>query len=228
MVCQYCNKRLGLIQRLKGQSFCSAEHQELHFGLSFERLRASVSEATPPKVKPLWPPNKAKLPEAEPEQTQANAEQPQAELEQSPVITVQPQAVSDQQQTELEEPQANPIPVAEPQLAKAAQDISPTLEIASLVDAIGVATGVDLPEAPFLPELPSRQDHPLSPLMSLRCGASFCCSCPVAVPRLYRSLRSGPRAHLSWMFHRPSLQWKPRRWRARQPGCPSLKAIRRW
>ncbi len=159
MVCQYCNKRLGLIQRLKGQSFCSAEHQELHFGLSFERLRASVSEPTTSTVKPLWPPNKAKLPEAELKQTQANAEQPQAAAEQM-------QANADQPQAELQEPQANPVPVSETQPAKAAQDISPTLEIASLVDAVGVATGVDLPEAPFLPELPSRQDQPPSPLKS--------------------------------------------------------------
>ena len=47
MVCPYCNKRLGIVQRLKGLSFCSVEHQDLYFGLSFERLRESVSEYAP-------------------------------------------------------------------------------------------------------------------------------------------------------------------------------------
>src|SRR5579859_965019 len=70
MVCQYCNKRLGIIQRLKGLSYCSLEHQELHVGLSFERLKNAATEYTPNQVTPLWP---------------ANPEPGQAELEVNPL-----------------------------------------------------------------------------------------------------------------------------------------------
>jgi hypothetical protein len=170
MVCQYCNKRLGLLQRLKGQSFCSAEHQELHFGLSFERLRASVSETTAIKPKPLWPPNRPKLPETELDPLQANAEQRLS-------VTERPQSVADQPQAEVEQPQIEPLkaqaspeqpqvqPVLDPPAVKAAEGVLPTFELASLVEAVGIATGIDLPEAPFLHELPSRQDQPPAPLM---------------------------------------------------------------
>jgi hypothetical protein len=135
MFCQYCNKKLGIIQRLKGLQFCSLEHQELHFGLSFERLRESVTEVTVPKVKPLWPQAKQDPPPADPEKTQANAEQPPAEL------------------------------AAEAVTIEASGEASPTLELASLVEAVGTDSVSDLPEtASFLPELPSRQDQPAAPL----------------------------------------------------------------
>jgi hypothetical protein len=49
MRCQYCDKRLGIIQRLKGESFCSPEHAELHSGLYLKRLRDSITESTPDK-----------------------------------------------------------------------------------------------------------------------------------------------------------------------------------
>jgi hypothetical protein len=163
MVCQYCNKRLGLIQRLKGLSFCSAEHQELHFGLSFERLRASVSsDLTASKPKLELGEAKQKLAQAELERLKATTLQPQPALEQPQAELQQPQANQEPPQAGAEQPQVQPL--VELQAAKAALEASPTLEIASLVDAIGVATGVDLPEAPFLPELPSRQDQPPSPL----------------------------------------------------------------
>jgi len=146
MVCQYCNKRLGFIQRLKGLSYCSLEHQELHFGVSFERLRGSLTESTDrPK----------------PELRKAKPEPAQAELEQSQASTFEPPADSEQpQKAQLEQPQTEATVELE------AQKASPTLEIASLVGAVGTNIGVDLPEAPFLAELPSRQDQPASPLKS--------------------------------------------------------------
>ncbi len=121
MVCQYCNKRLGFIQRMKGLSYCCLEHQELHVGLSFERLRESITEYTPSQVTPLWP---------------ANPEPAQAEI------------------------------VVEPQTRDAAQDASPTLEITSLIGAVGTNTGSDLPEAPFLPERSASHFRPAFPLES--------------------------------------------------------------
>ncbi len=121
MVCQYCNKRLGFIQRMKGLSYCCLEHQELHVGLSFERLRESITEYTPNQVTPLWP---------------ANPEPAQAEI------------------------------VEDPQTRDAAQDASPTLEITSLIGAIGTNTDSDLPEAPFLPERSASQFRPAFPLES--------------------------------------------------------------
>lgn len=161
MVCQYCNKRLGIIQRLKGLSFCSLEHQELHFGLSFERLRESVTEFTP---KP-----KLEKPEAKLEPAQAELKEPQAKTE-------QPQAGPDQRRTDrVLEPQALKLQVPEPQTPEpqakeveqeTGQETSPTLEIANLVGAVGTSVETDLPEASFLPEVPSRQDQPASPLMS--------------------------------------------------------------
>ncbi len=135
MVCQYCNKKLGMIQRLKGLSFCCLEHQELHFGLSFERLRESVTEVTPKKPKQLRIDAKQDLAEAQAEKIPANAEQPSAE------------------------------PVLELQATEGTEETSPTLDIASLVEAVGTESVSDLPEtASFLPELPSRQDQPAAPL----------------------------------------------------------------
>jgi hypothetical protein len=140
MVCQYCNKRLGIIQRLKGQQFCSLEHQELHFGLSFERLRESVTESLPPRHKP-----------------QLGGRPTLAQPAQPPTNLVDLQSPADQTQAEppLELPTRNVSP--EP---------SPTLEIASLVGAVGTANGGDLPEAAFLPEMPVRQDQPAFSLKS--------------------------------------------------------------
>lgn len=135
MVCQYCNKKLGMIQRLKGLQFCCLEHQELHFGLSFERLRESVTEVTIPKPKQLRVDAKQDLAEAQAEKTQTIAGQPPAD------------------------------PVAELQVTESTEETSPTLEIASLVEAVGTDSVSDLPEtASFLPELPSRQDQPAIPL----------------------------------------------------------------
>src|SRR5271155_913871 len=184
MNCQYCNKRLGIIQRLKGLSFCSAEHQELHFGLSFERLRASVAEFTPDKP--------------EPDQSPAKPEPAAAELEQSVAKPVQAQANGELAKAKLEQPQANPAPaqplakqerpqaepVAEPkpQAVKAPQEASPALEIASLVEAVGTATGVDLPEAPFLPELPSRQHQAAFTLKSYTAEPVFATVGAVQLP----------------------------------------------
>lgn len=135
MVCQYCNKKLGMIQRLKGLQFCCLEHQELHFGLSFERLRESVTEVTVPKPKQLRHDAKQDLAEAQAEKTQAISGQSPAE------------------------------PVAELQVPESTGETSATLEIASLVEAVGTDSVSDLPEtASFLPELPSRQDQPAIPL----------------------------------------------------------------
>ncbi len=135
MFCQYCNKKLGMIQRLKGLQFCCLEHQELHFGLSFERLRESVTEVTVPRRKLPRPEAKQDPPAVDSEKTQATAEQPPAE------------------------------PVLELQATEGTEETSATLEIASLVEAVGTDSVTDLPEtASFLPELPSRQDQPAIPL----------------------------------------------------------------
>ncbi|MGB6942805.1 MAG: hypothetical protein WBE37_10445 [Bryobacteraceae bacterium] len=124
-----------MIQRLKGLQFCCLEHQELHFGLSFERLRESVTEVTPNKPKQPRFDAKQDLAEAQAEKTQANAEQTPAD------------------------------PVPELQATEGTEETSPTLEIASLVEAVGTDSVSDLPEtASFLPELPSRQDQPAIPL----------------------------------------------------------------
>ncbi len=151
MVCQYCNKRLGFIQRMKGLQYCSLEHQELHFGVSFERLRGSLTESIPDKPKLEWPKAKPEQAQAEPQQSQANTVEPPAGSEQ--------QQQQQPQEVELEPPQTEPA--VEPE----AQDASPTLEIASLGGAVGTSIRADLPEAPFLlAELPTRQDQPASPL----------------------------------------------------------------
>src|ERR1700678_1073514 len=146
MVCQYCNKRLGIIQRLKGQQFCSLEHQELHFGLSFERLRESVTESLPLRAKPRLGSRPA---QAEAQQPAASVDLPQAEL------------------------------VIEPPARDLAVEPTPTLEIASLVGAVGTANGGDLPEAAFLPEMPARQDQPA---FSLKSYAAEPVSAPVRLP----------------------------------------------
>src|ERR1700734_1750860 len=123
MVCQYCNKRLGFIQRMKGLSYCSIEHQELHFSLSFDRLRGSLSESPPDRPKP-------ELPEARPEASGA-PEQPRADA-------LWPTAgLEDEQNTQsaqLKQPESEPA--LEPEASKIAQEASPTLEIASLVGAV--------------------------------------------------------------------------------------------
>ncbi len=46
MRCQYCDKRLGITKRLKGDTFCSLEHQELYFNAQsnvlYDRLAAAA------------------------------------------------------------------------------------------------------------------------------------------------------------------------------------------
>jgi len=136
---------------LKGQSFCSLEHQELHFGLSFERLRASVDEQALDKVNPE---------QFAPKQSRENPFRRPAKLE-----PPQPEAV----QTEpAVEPERVVVPeqVVEPQGKTALEEASPTLGIANLMESVGKSTGVDLPEAPFLPELPSPQIQAASALKS--------------------------------------------------------------
>jgi len=165
MICQYCKKRLGIIQRLKGLSFCSLEHQELYFGLSFERLRDSVTEYTPYKPKP-------ERPEAKPEPAQV-------ELEQSQDNPVPPQPMSEQPQAET---------VVDVQASEAVEVISPTLGVASLAGAVGTTTGIDLPEAGFLPELPSRQHQPAS---ALKTYAEPVIAAPVS-PAQELGLRASP------------------------------------
>src|ERR1700678_3426513 len=153
MVCQYCNKRLGILQRLKGQQFCSLEHQELHFGLSFERLRESVTESLPLRAKPRLGSRPA----------QAEAQQPAASVG-------EPQSSPELPQAEL---------VIEPPARDLAVEPTPALEIASLVGAVGTANGGDLPEAAFLPEMPARQDQPA---FSLKSYAAEPVSAPVRLP----------------------------------------------
>lgn len=69
--------------------------------------------------------------------------------------------------------------MVEPVVRNLAHEPSPTLEIASLVGAVGTANGGDAPEAPFLPELPSRQDQPA---FSLKSYAAEPVSAPVRMP----------------------------------------------
>ena len=164
MVCQYCKKRLGIIQRLKGQSFCSAEHQELYFGLSFERLRESVTEYSPNKAKPQRP--------------EPNLELAQAE------------------------------PMVELQARKDTPELSPTIEICNLVEAIGTSRS-DLPEASFLPELPSRQDRLTSTLNNYSAEPV-----PVAVqfagsPTGERSLRVAPALVQHSLPAQPQVEVRP-------------------
>jgi hypothetical protein len=144
MRCQYCQKRLGVTKLLKGETFCSAEHRELHLdaqaAASYERLRASFNDPLP----------KEPLPErSEPKPEPALGGSVHAALVQAGVVPT-------------ESVEASPIrvsPLVETQARKAVEEAAPTLEIASLIDAVGSATGNDLPQAPFLPELPVRQDR---------------------------------------------------------------------
>jgi hypothetical protein len=201
MRCEYCNKRLSIIQRLKGQTYCSVEHQELHFSMGFERLRESLSDFTPDKPVPkLWDSKPASS--AEPGKAgQAIPVQPQAKLEPLPA---EPEAVS-----QLATPEA-----------------SPTLEIASLVEAVGTSTGVDLPEAPFLPELPLRQDQPAIPLITY---AAELVSATVQLPASLTQeppLRGMPTLTLDVSPAQPPAKAapaaSPATWRTVPPGYPPV------
>ena len=152
MHCEYCKKRLGIIQLLKGQSFCSAEHQELYFGLSFERLRQSVSEFTSNRPKPELVKAKPQPVRAQLEELRTQLLQPQAEPELAHAM--QPQAQLAPPQTAL---------VAELDTSLVAQQSSLAAAIASPV-IVEKDTGTDPPEASFLHELPSVQDEPGPPL----------------------------------------------------------------
>lgn len=160
MVCQYCNKRLGIIQRLKGQSFCSVEHQELHFSLSFERLHESVSGITPNQLEPKQARFKPDWMLAKQEQPPATAVPLETKAEQTPAEQVVETQVSQE-------------------VGPAVVEASPTLEIASLVEAVGTSSGVDVPEALFLHEMPARQDQPAAPL---KCYAEALISSTVQLP----------------------------------------------
>src|SRR5579862_3555843 len=151
MNCQYCKKRLGIIQLLKRQSFCSAEHQELHFGLSFERLRESVEELTPSRPK-------LELPKAKPQPAPADELEPvHAKTEEIPEL--QP-ALAKPVQIQAGLEQTPTTSVAELHARLMAQQLAPAPEIASPVAAVAKTSETDLPEAPFLHELPARQVQP--------------------------------------------------------------------
>jgi hypothetical protein len=190
MVCQYCNKRLGIIQRLKGQSFCSLEHQELHFGLSFERLRDSVTEITPNKIEPRQSRHKPDWMIAKEEQSKT-APAPQAEQ----MVALPASEAAKEASPALEAP--------------VTLEASPTLEIASLVEAVGTSTGVDLPEAPFLHELPAHQDQPASPLKSYaEALVSAAVQLPVS-PTQKVPLRASPSRVLDILPARPPVEITP-------------------
>jgi hypothetical protein len=77
MRCQYCDKRLGITKLLKGDTFCSLDHQELYLNAqaeaAYERLVESAEYSSIKKLKSV-------LSEEKPEPEQANsAEVPQAE-----------------------------------------------------------------------------------------------------------------------------------------------------
>src|SRR5580704_8474349 len=109
MRCQYCQKRLGVTKLLKGETFCSAEHRELHLdaqaAASYERLRASFNDPLPKEPLP---------------------ERSETKLEPAPAGSVRAEPV-----------EASPIrvsPLVEAQARKAVEEAAPTLEIASLID----------------------------------------------------------------------------------------------
>src|SRR5580700_2520189 len=144
MRCQYCQKRLGVTKLLKGETFCSAEHRELHLdaqaAASYERLRASFNDPLPKEPLP-------ERSETRPEPTPSGSfrfDSVQTGSVPAEPVEATPTVVS---------------PLVEAQARKAVEEAAPTLEIASLIDAVGSATGNDLPQAPFLHELPVRQDR---------------------------------------------------------------------
>src|SRR5579863_5962503 len=150
MRCQYCNKRLGVIQLLKGESFCSAEHRELNFGLSFERLRDSVAEFTPDSITPELLKTKAELAQARAEQSLANAVEPvQPQVPREP--TQQTTSVAELH-ARLAKEQSTAVEVAAP-----AEIASPVETVPQIVER---TVGPDLPEAPFLLELPFPRIQP--------------------------------------------------------------------
>jgi len=141
MRCKYCNERLGITKVLFGQSFCSEEHQQLYnhgeASESVERLRASFADPLPKK--PLTPKPSApeQAPAAETAQTGEKTE-----------TTEQVQEVAEKAQEVAEK--------AEPEAA-------PSIQIASLADALENSRGSELPRGPFSSEPGSSSDEPRAP-----------------------------------------------------------------
>ncbi len=77
MRCQYCDKRLGITKLLKGDTFCSLEHQELYLNAqgeaAYERLLESAEYSSIKKLKSALSEEKPELEQAIPaEESQAD------------------------------------------------------------------------------------------------------------------------------------------------------------
>jgi hypothetical protein len=163
MRCEYCDKRLGLLKRMKGDRYCTPEHRELHYKASIESLRASLAWDAPKELDLQQAEAKKEWARVKLEKLQAQAAAPQVE----PVV--EPQVL----------PEGPPVEaVVGPQAKKASEETSLTLNIASLMEAVE-KTGSNLPEAPFRHVLPSPQNQPA---FSLKTYAAEPISATVQLP----------------------------------------------
>jgi hypothetical protein len=138
MRCQYCDKRLGITQRLKREQFCCAEHRELQIRIDFERLHTALKE--PATVKP-----KVERPEVELARSEAEQLQAPSDTKREWSVDLPPEM-----------------------RAKAAQELLPAFEIGRLAEAVGVSPGDNPPQAPFLPEQSARPGPPAAAPLTIQ------------------------------------------------------------
>ncbi len=168
MRCLYCDKRLGIIDLMRGREYCSPEHRQLHLDASLTAYnRLSASFAYPAPKKPIVRPSKA-LPEAGPSPEISAAQlKAKPEVEQVPeVVEAQPAVIGGQDATTAFEISNLAEAVSEVQEAAPAVESAvgkeAALEIASLAEALESTRESVLGEARFLPELASPHAPPES------------------------------------------------------------------
>jgi len=208
MRCQYCNKRLGIVDILRGREYCSPEHRQLHLNASltaYERLSASFTDPAPKKPI-VWPSDAladaGKSPEIPAAQLKAKpeAEQTSEAVEAQPTVISGQESAAESQISNLAEA-VSEVPAATPAAESTVGQEAP-LEIASLADALESTRGSVLP-APFLPEMASPQAPPELELEGYTAELLS-----AMVPRLASAVESAvlrsPRPTIDFLFTEPA------------------------
>lgn len=165
MNCQYCGKRLSFTRRLKGHTFCSLEHQELHYGggtAAFERLRDSFDNTPAKKPDPkharegtIFEPAKWQTqtgPPAAPQQIEVveTVERGSASLE----IAALGNAISDTSESDS-------LAVEASEQVHEVTEASSVRELAALIEGVGNNEG----SAPQFTEAAAQEDEDAAPAL---------------------------------------------------------------
>ena len=198
MRCQYCDKRLGITKRLKGDTFCSLEHQELYFNAQsnefYDRLAAAAETPITAVQENQATPEIAALAEAV-ERTAAS------ELRQEPSVVDQPAPLLGSYAAESKSGTVeSPVTSAQEALAQRSSvlvvDVSPAEPAVDVTPSAGQTTWPSVP-----PGYPPIAVSSSSTLLLDPSGADF-------IPTLKGTPYPGEAP--AWLFQTQAIETPPR------------------